>query len=191
MIKRLVFLVEGKSERALIYSLMPRLLGEKKLYYRCLSFEGKNDLKKRMAYKLQSWNYDDMFFIILCDRDDEDCKTLKNTLLSIIAKSGNKNIVVRIAVRELESWYLGDLDSVVKALSLKGFNKAHYPDPDNIRRKPSLELEIITKGLYQKVSGSREIGKHITLDENKNTSVSYGFFLKALKKIIEENHLQE
>lgn len=35
---------------------------------------------------------------------------------------------------------------------------------------PSAELKKLTKGAYQKVSGSRELGKHLALDNARSPS---------------------
>ena len=76
--------------------------------------------------------------------------------------------VVRIACRELEAFYWGDLSAVEKALDITGLSKLskrkQFRNSDNIVN-PSNELRRATKGLYQKVSGSGEIGKHISIED--------------------------
>jgi len=47
---------------------------------------------------------------------------------------------------------------------------------------PAQELIRLTKNRYQKVSGSREIGKH--LDLKNNVSHSFNVLLKGIERII-------
>jgi hypothetical protein len=73
----------------------------------------------------------------------------------------------------LESFYLGDLRAVETALGIPGLSsyqeKAKFRNPDAVAN-PCEELERLTKGRYQKVRGSRLIGLHLDLDNNKSKS---------------------
>ena len=84
--------------------------------------------------------------------------------------------MVRIACRELESWYFGDLQAVERALEIHGLTnleaKTKYRNPDTIHC-PSRELRRVTKNRYQKVSGSRVIGKFLRLDGSRSTSFQH------------------
>jgi hypothetical protein len=93
-------------------------------------------------------------------------------------------VLIRIACRELESWYFGDLAAVEAGLEIDGLSalqtKARYRSPDDIVH-PSTELKKITKNRYQKVSGSRVIGKHLSLDNKR--SRSFQSFINGVRRI--------
>ena len=45
----------------------------------------------------------------------------------------------------------------------------------------------MTPGTYQKITGSRAIGKHLNIDETKNASHSYRVFIQGIKRICHLN----
>jgi hypothetical protein len=73
----------------------------------------------------------------------------------------------------LESFYLADLAAVGMALgapSLAGYqNKARFRAPDRLP-SPSKVLTQLTEGRYQKVGGSRAIGRHLDADNTRSPS---------------------
>ena len=184
--KQLVLFLEEASAKAALEGLLPRLLPEELLVCYVV-FEGKSDLEKNVAKRLRGWIYPDTAFIVLRDQDSGDCREIKRTLREKCIAAGKPSTVVRIACRELESWYFGELEMVEKALGLKNLSKysrnSKYRIPDKII-KPSTELTRITNGNYQKISGSREIGKYLSIEAGKNTSVSYNHFITGLNKAL-------
>ncbi len=123
---------------------------------------------------------------MLRDQDSHpDCKSLKQALLEKCRESGRAaDCIVRIACRELESFYLADLAAVEAALGLKGLQKQQlskkYRNPDRLV-SPSYELKTLSNHTYQKVNSSRAIGKFLSLDNQRSTS----FFqlLHAINKL--------
>ena len=99
-------------------------------------------------------------------------------------EAGKSSAVVRIVCRELESWYFGDLLAVEQGLELDNLRRyagrSKYRVPDSIH-SPSLELKKITHGVYQKVSGSREIGSRMSIEGNR--SHSFHVFIAAVRQI--------
>ena len=140
--KTLVLFLEGKSEKALIQGLMPRLLDKHKgMEIKYISFEGKQALKGRLHKRIKGWLKPDSAFVVLVDQDAEDCKKLKERLCAKCKDIDPSKLIVRIACRELESWYFGDLAAVEKALGIKNLtvaysNRKKYREPDSIN-KPS------------------------------------------------------
>lgn len=60
-----------------------------------------------------------------------------------------------------------------------------YRDPDRLAN-PVQELERMTGNRYQKVSGSREIGRHLSVDGSGatgNRSHSFRVFVSGLRKL--------
>ena len=82
-------------------------------------------------------------------------------------------VLVRVACRELESFYLGDLAAVEKGLGLKGLKKKQqgkkFRNPDALGN-PANELFRLTRNTYDKVSGSRAIAPYLNLEINCSTS---------------------
>jgi hypothetical protein len=179
----LLFLLEELSARALLESFLPRILPEN-LIVRYIVFEGKQDLQKRLGKRLRYWQEPNTRFIVIHDQDSSDCIILKQELREICEKSGkSQETLIRIPCHELENWYLGDLAAVETALQLRGVAKQQqterYHAPDRIANGAE-ELKRLTKNKYQKISGSREIGKHLSHHENR--SHSFQVFVDGLHR---------
>jgi hypothetical protein len=149
-------------------------------------FEGKSDLEKRLSMRLRGWRKPDCRFIVLRDQDSAVCTEVKTTLRQKCAEGQHPEALVRIACRELESWYLGDLQAVEAGLELAGISQrqgnAKYRAPDAIQNA-SYELMKLTQGRYQKMAGSRAIGKY--LNPSRNRSHSFGVFVQGLVRLWE------
>ena len=182
--KNLIFLLEERSAEAMLKGFLPNVL-PRNVYYQFIVFQGKQDLENKLYHRLSEWNMPESVFVVLLDQDNEDCKDLKNRLIKKckqLVKS--KKILFRIACHELESWYFGDLKAVDTALNKKLVHyskKAKYRTPDKIKY-PCTELQRITRGVYQKISGSRVIGPQLSLEKNK--SKSFCIFIKGIQDII-------
>jgi hypothetical protein len=182
--RELVFLLEEESAKAMLQSLLPRILPQE-LEVRYLTFEGKQDLEKQLVRKIRAYRNSKARFVVLRDQDTHpDCRAVKTKLLALCHEAGRPDVLVRIACRELESFYLADLSAVEKGLGLKGIAryqlKQKFRQPDDII-SPSRELQVLTEGRYQKVSGSREIGAY--LDVEGTRSVSFHHLVKGIRRI--------
>ncbi len=112
-----------------------------------------------------------------------------NVQVALSKRGGFKEVRTRDADGgieiELKSWYFGDLAAVETGLEIDGLTvlqtKAKYRNPDNIPH-PSKELKKVTENRYQKVSGSRVIGKHLALDNKR--SRSFRNFINGVRGII-------
>lgn len=175
--KEIVFLVEERSAKAMLESVLPRLLPPNSRY-RIIPFEGKQDLEKQMTARIRGYQNQDAQFIILRDQDSApDCTTIKQRLLDRCAESGKRNhCLVRIACTELESFYLADLAAVEQGLNITGLQKLQgtkkYRHPDRLG-SPSHELKLLTKNRYEKIAGSRDIGRHLALDNERSCSFKH------------------
>ncbi|MCP4370494.1 MAG: DUF4276 family protein [Deltaproteobacteria bacterium] len=184
--KCLVFLLEEPSAMEMIKELLPRLLPEAETFeVKFIVFEGKQDLEKQLVRKIKLWMRPNSQFLVMRDQDSGNCITIKDSLQEKVNNTGKQNeTVIRIACRELESFYLGDLLAVEQGLSLSGFarhqDSKKYRSPDNLV-SPSLELLKLTKKNYQKVAGSRAIGKHLKTD-GSNRSHSFNTLLQGIRK---------
>nr|VFK80016.1 MAG: protein of unknown function (DUF4276) [Candidatus Kentron sp. SD] len=184
--KELVFFLEEPSAREMMKGVLSRLLPDD-IAIRYVVFEGKQDLHKRLGKRLKGWMNQDARFVVLRDQDRGDCIETKRQLSAISRDVGKDDVLIRIACHELESWYLGDLDAVEKGLGIGGIAKNQdrkkYRDPDRLTN-PSQELNRLTKQAYQKISGSRNIGPHLSLKDN--CSHSFMVFISGICRLIQE-----
>jgi hypothetical protein len=183
----LVFMLEEPSARAMLEGLLPKVLPVE-VVPRYIVFEGKQDLEKQLVRKIRGYRNLNARFVVLRDQDSNpDCKAIKTKLSELCRQAGKPTALVRIACRELESFYLGDLAAVEQGLEITGIvrhqlNKL-FREPDRLG-SPSKELKTLTKGLYQKVSGSRDIGPH--LDINNTRSDSFRNLIAGIRRVAGE-----
>jgi hypothetical protein len=154
--------------------------------YRCIVFEGKQDLEGQILRRMRGYRVPQARFIVLRDQDAEDCHAIKSRLNQLCQSAGRPECLVRIACRELESWYLGDLAAVQAGLRVEGLaklqDKRPYRTPDSVQ-SPSRQLGRIAHA-YQKVGGSRAIGPH--LDPENARSNSFAVFIAGIRKLTGE-----
>lgn len=188
--KTLIFLLEEKSAKECLTNLLPRLLEDRtnidvtNIDIKYIPFEGKCDLDKRIELYVRNWKRPETKFVVLRDQDAGDCKKIKKTLAEKCANAGHPDALIRIACRELESFYLGDIEAVRRAFPHCSASPAtkKFRDPDDIG-SPSDELKKITGGAYQKIKGSREIAPFLKLD-GSNRSKSFNALVNGISRIL-------
>ena len=170
--KTIVFLLEEPSAKEMLEGLLPRILPEG-VVTRFLIFKGKQDLEKNLVGKLRGWQLPESVFVVMRDQDSGDCETVKANLKELCRQAGREDALVRVACRELESFYLGELEAVEKGLEITGISRmqdtSKFRNPDRLG-SPATELERLTRGAYQKIAGSRAIGPHLTPGNNRSRS---------------------
>ncbi len=99
--------------------------------------EGKSDLRLalgRWVPIIRNW-HESAAIIVVHDQDAADCAEVKTTLRQICEERGGCPILIRIACRELENWYLGDLDALYGVYPTFNIaqirNNTRYRIPDN------------------------------------------------------------
>lgn len=186
--KELVFLVEGQAEKDLLDVLLPRVLPAE-VGHRVIPFEGKQDLERQMGRRIRGYQNPSARFIVMRDQDSHsDCRALKAGLQARCQGTGREaHCLVRIACTELEAFYLGDLAAVERALDLPGLAKHQasrkFRQPDALG-SPSRELKTLTKNRYEKRAGSRRIGQHLDLDNDR--SPSFKHLLAGIRRLSAE-----
>jgi len=164
----IVFFLEERSAEAMLDGLLPRLLP--KIRYRCVVFEGKQDLEKQVVRRMRGYRTPGARFVILRDQDAGDCSTIKAALKQKCEEAGHPQAVVRIACRELESWYLADLAAVEQAFGESGIQRLQrkriYRAPDEVMSPSRVLARIVPH--YQKIAGSRAIGPHLDLSNKRS-----------------------
>lgn len=195
----LELLVEEPSMEAFLRALLPRLLPQGRSF-QVHPFQGKSDLLGKLQARLRGyakWLPDDWRIVVVVDRDDDDCRNLKERLEDIAASAGILTrsmahgrpwqLVNRIAVEELEAWYFGDWAAVCSAyprVSADIPNKASFRDSDAVRGGTWAAFERVLQryGYFKaglpKIEAARTIGAKSLV--GRNHSQSFAAFRDAI-----------
>ena len=184
---------------AFLRALLPSALPEDRTF-EVHAFQGKRDLLQKLKSRLRAyarWLPDEWRIVVMVDRDDDDCRALKEQLEETAERAGllsrsraterSWQLVNRVVIEELEAWYFGDWQAVRAAyprVSATVPNKAAYRTPDAIEGGTWEAFERVmrrhgyfTTGL-RKMEAARAIAPHI--DPVRNSSQSFGLFADAI-----------
>lgn len=179
---QLVFFLEEPSAKAMLEGLVPRITppGTDCRYF---AFEGKQDLEKQLVRKLRGYLVPDAAFIVIRDQDSGVCRAIKERLKGLCLQAGRPEAIIRIACRELESWYLADLPALAKAYNQpelsRHADRSRFRIPDDIVT-PSRELKRMLPA-YQKIDGSRRMGR--LMDPDNLKSGSFALLVRTLRQL--------
>lgn len=177
----LVFFLEEESARRMLEGLVPRLFPQPP-HCRYFVYRGKSDLHENLGKDLRHYRGDRALCIVVHDQDQMDCMVLKQKLRDLCGKAG-VSAVVRIACRELESWYLAQLSVVGAVYGLPALErlqgKARFRNPDR-QAIPDVQLRELTSGRYQKLAGSTLLGRH--LDPDCRRSPSFAHLVRSIRQ---------
>lgn len=180
------FFLEGPSEKELLLGLLPKMIPAD-MDVRYLVFRGKQDLEKNLVRRLRGWQLPNSVFVVMRDQDAGDCRHVKAGLVKKCTESGKTGWLVRVACREMESFFLGDLAAVELGLGVDKLREKQrtrkFRNPDNLAN-PSAELMKLTGNRYDKLSGSRAIGPHLNIERNK--SHSFKVLVDGIRKLMED-----
>ncbi|MCX7425989.1 MAG: DUF4276 family protein [Planctomycetia bacterium] len=200
-IEHVEVIVEEPSMEAALRILLPRLLG--RLSFEVYSHQCKNEMLAQLPNRLrgyQTWLPEDWRIVVVVDRDDDDCRDIKDRLeqmasdVDLITRraAGGQSyvLVTRLAIEELEAWYFGDWRAVRSAypkVSETIPRKAAYRDTDSIRGGTWEAFERVLKkaGYFRsglrKIEAARTIAAH--WDPDRNTSKSFQVLRDTLREI--------
>ncbi len=167
---------------ALLEGLLPRLLPDE-IEYRLIPHEGKAHLDKSIPRKLKAWQDPAAVFVVLRDQDSADCRTLKAQIVASCRQAARRDVLVRIACREVESWYLADLAAVdrVHQTRVAGRqNEKKFRSPDGLG-SPSRELAKLVPA-FGKVASARALGRELAL--NNGRSSSFRHFIDGVRRLL-------
>ncbi|MBN1345158.1 MAG: DUF4276 family protein [Phycisphaerae bacterium] len=170
--------------------LLPRLLGDTS--FEVHPYQCKNDLLKRLPERFRgysSWLPTDWRIVVIMDRDDDDCHTLKRRLEQSASDAGLRTrtvtgssgyqVVNRLAIEELEAWYFGDWGAVKGAYPRvpDGIpRQAKFRDPDRIRGGTweAFERVLQRAGYFRsglrKIEAARAVAERWNPDSNRSKS---------------------
>ena len=193
------FLLEEPSAEAALNQLLPRLLRAEDTW-RCVSHRGKAALLGRLPALLKSYvgrmlHEPDLRVVVLMDAD-ADCRKGKKELEDLVAAARLLSkttapagqpfrVLTRLAVSELEAWFLGDREAISAAYPRIHANhfKSTYRDPDALPDTWETLHRILRKGgyypgQYLKVEAAEQIAA--CLNPTRNQSVSFRYFCDGI-----------
>lgn len=194
---RLIVFVEEPSAERTLEILLPRLLG--KIPFQVVTFNCKHEMLKELPSRLRAyagWLPADWKILVLIDRDRDDCLDLKARLETMARDAGlttrsqgaHFQVINRIAVEELEAWFFGDWDAMVKAyprVSPHVPTQSAYRNPDAIAGGTWERLESILKRAGYFKGGLRkvELAGHVAVHMNpeRNTSASFQALVEGVR----------
>lgn len=206
-----IFFLEEPSAEATLETLLGKHFGAEHTFQFHVH-PGKQHLLKNLSHRLRgySWALDDYRdayrFVVLLDRDQDDCLELKARLEELAESCGfatpgrsssakNVRLINRIIVAELEAWFLGDPEALRRAfpgLSKTFEKKSAFRNPDSVVN-PAKRLEGLLRsaghypGGLAKIDAARRIGPH--LDPARNRSRSFNLFFQSLQQLTRGNSL--
>ena len=188
------FLLEEPSAEAALKHLLPHLLPADT--WRCIPHRGKGELLNRLPALLKNYAHrlphePDLRVVVLMDAD-ADCRKAKKELESLVAAAHLLSkttapagqpfrVLTRLAVSELEAWFLGDRAAIqaayprVRAHHFKGL----IPDADTIPDAWETLHRVLQKGGYYaagkaKIEWAETIAAQ--LEPGRNGSASFRYF---------------
>ncbi len=180
----LVCFLEEQSAKIALEIILAKMLPPD-FQRKMIVFNGKRDLDNQLESKMRGWRTPNTHFLVLRDQDRDACQTIKDHLIEKCQRAGQSQVTVRIACRELEAFYLGDLKAVEQGLGIRGIaqkqNAKKYRQPD-LLMEPGRELELLTNNRYQKIGGSRKIAPYLTI-EGENRSNSFRVLIEGIRRL--------
>ncbi|BCU79271.1 DUF4276 family protein [Luteolibacter sp. LG18] len=196
-------ILEEPSAEAFFQGFFPRILPAGTTW-NPIVFQGKADLLLQLEKRLKgysAWIPEDWKIVVLVDEDREDCGQLKEKLEAAARaaglstksapKRGRFTVLNRIAVEEIEAWFLGDpmaVSSMFKGVSPYFGSKAGYRDPDAIAGGTweALERLLQKAGYYPGGLAKMEVARKMAacLDASRNTSKSFRHFVEGITSLL-------
>ncbi|AEI50529.1 DUF4276 family protein [Runella slithyformis] len=184
---------EEPSAKNVFEAILPRILPDN-VQFRIYPHQGKQDLEKALSKTIpQISKLPGAKILITRDQDDSDCLDLKKKIDNILKGNCECEYFIRIVCRELESWFLGDLNAVSMAyprLKPEHYQtKANFKNVDKITSPNQLLLKIIpeykNRNTLPKLEASERIAPYLDLEINNSTSFIHT--LEAIKKLTQIN----
>ncbi len=198
----LEILVEEVSAEVALQILLPRMIGTD-VSFTIHPFQGKHNLLRKLPSRLRGYRYwdSDTRIVVLLDSDTPDCHEQKQHLeqlardAGLLTKTVQQNqppfqVINRLAVRELEAWFLGDMEAIRAAyprVSTKAAQNNQYRNPDTIVHTwEALERLLQQSGYFpgglKKLETARKIAQY--MEPARNCSPSFQVFYQGLLALV-------
>lgn len=193
-------LVEGPSERAFLEPWLQRLLPG--VPVKVHPHQGKGALPDdidaapspvrrgvldQLPAKLRAFGRDsslELGVLVLVDADDDDCVDLANRIREVARHVAPElRFAARVAVEEMEAFYLGDLAALRRAYPDADLARAEEYDPDSVCGTWELFGQIVGDGGGNKVAWAAAMGPRVTTTPGKSRSPSFRALIRALKRL--------
>ena len=195
-------LLEEESAQAAMKNILPKILRSEDSF-QIHPYNGKKNLLNKLPGRLRGyrkWITSDYRIVILIDRDRDDCTLLKQELERIAAEAGlstetaphhdgSFQVLNRIAIEELEAWFLGDMEALASAypgISPTLSTKGKYRDPDAIVDAWETLERVLQRAGYpgrlQKIRVASTISRYMVPERNR--SASFQSFCQGLQACI-------
>lgn len=198
------FLVEEPSAEEALRHVLPRLV-RGRARWKLINLGSKYKLLKALpgrlaAYRDRAARGEPLRVVVLVDRDTDDCASLKRQLEDMARKAGlatkthpdaqgRFHVVNRIAVEELESWFIGDamaLRQAFTSLPAVDVDKGMFRNPDNGGSWEALHRFLKKHGIYRssypKIDAARRIAPNLDLQANR--SRSFQVFVQGVEALL-------
>jgi Domain of unknown function (DUF4276) len=195
--------VEEPSMESALQTLIPKIRPDLSECFQIHAFEGVDDMLQKLPDRLRGyagWLPTDWRIVIVRDEDRKNCEKLKAEIekmtrtAGLVPKPNAKetafNVLTRIAVEELEAWFLGDIPALAATYaripSTLG-SKQGFRDVDAVRGGTWEALERVLQkaghflGGLPKIQVAREVAAHMNPD--RNTSSSFKAFRDGLRML--------
>jgi hypothetical protein len=200
-------LVEDSSGKALLSHVLPKLLGPQMdpHTYNVHAYKGvghipkgltsKGDVQKRILLDnlprilsgyAKTPGIDAV--VVIVDVDDRNCTAFLAELKALAAKAGRPDTLFRLAVEEIEAWYLGDRSAVLTAYPsakkaiLKRYKQDSICGTWETLAKAVLAGEAAPRPGDLKHEWAGTIGPH--LDVTRNQSPSFQKLCEGLERLV-------
>lgn len=198
--EHLEILVEEPSMEVALRSLLPKIIGG--ISFQVYPYQCKQELIHRLPARLRgysSWLPPEWKIVVILDRDGDDCIELKKAIETMAAEAGLKTprtapnawqLMIRIAIEELEAWYFGDWQAVHRAfpkISRSTPLNSRYRDPDSITGGTWEIFERILQraGYFKNGLGKIEAARKISqfMEPSRNSSRSFSALSRGLQQL--------
>lgn len=200
---RIHILVEGPSDRALIDTLFPRLLGAH--VANVIVHQGKGKLRPRanprhrglldqLTAKLRAYgralNPETDRVLVLVDADERDCRELKRQLKRVLARiDPQPTVLFRIAVEETEAFYLGDARAIRRAFPQANLARMQGYVQDSVCGSAELFQAVVGAPSEDKVTWAERMGPELSIRATgrlANRSPSFHQLRRGLRQLAGE-----
>lgn len=195
----LEMLLEEPSAEAFFAGFLPKIMPDGTTW-NLIQFQGKTDLLLNLENRLKGyrhWIPNDWRIVVLVDEDRQDCMELKKKLETAAtaaglitrstARGGAFVVLNRIAVEELEAWFLGDVEGLCAAfprVPTSLANRENFRDSDSVAGGTWEALERVLQkaghftGGLGKIELARTMAQH--MEPARNRSRSFRCFLEGM-----------
>jgi len=198
---RLHFLVEGPSEERFLAGFLPRLIPQH--HFRIYPHQGKGSLPSdptqppnplrrgvldQLPAKLRAWgksfSSETDRVIIVVDADEDDCKDLLDRFQIMLQSIAPTPVcLLRIAIEEVESWYLGDFPAIKRAFPAARPKDLEGYEPDTRCGAWELFQQVVGDKVVRKPYWGEKMGLELSTNVSDNASPSFKKFCEAVLRL--------